>query len=123
MRLAILLVSAVAAMLAAGCIEKRKPESGREGASRTEPKPAQAGPADYARNLSSAPARAAAVVDVASIEKAAAQFEAMEGRLPASIEELVAKHYLPQMPPVPPGRRLDYDPATGKATMVTVGSP
>lgn len=110
---------------AVGCVEKRKPAS----ASDPKPAPSEAAPAqeapssgkiveDYAKNLSTAPARAAAVVDIASVQKAVSAFEAMEGRLPKSIDELVAMRYLPQLPPVPQGKRLSYDPATGKVTLV-----
>lgn len=108
-----------------GCVEKRKPASAGDAKSA----PAASAPAseapssgkiveDYTKNLSSAPARAAAVVDIASIQKAIGTFEAMEGRLPKSLEELVAMRYLPQLPPVPQGKRLSYDPATGRIALV-----
>ena len=73
---------------------------------------------DYAKNLSTAVPRAAAVIDIASIEKAIGTFQAMEGRNPKSLEELVAMRYLPQLPPVPQGKRLSYDAASGKVELV-----
>lgn len=101
-----------------GCVERRKPAAPGE-----EPPPIlQAAPSknagDYARDLSTAPARAAAVVDIVSIQKAVTQFEAMEGRLPASIGELLDKRYLLQIPPVPRGKQIHYDPVTGTVTLV-----
>ena len=42
----------------------------------------------------------------------------MEGRFPASLDELVSKRYLPAIPPVPHGKRLSYDPKTGGITLV-----
>jgi hypothetical protein len=108
----------------AGCVEKREPASAGE-AKPASTEPAQEAPSagkiveDYAKNLSTAPARAAAVVDIASVQKAVSAFEAMEGRSPKSLEELVAMRYLPQLPPVPQGKRLSYDPATGKVTLVS----
>lgn len=112
-------------LVAAGCVEKRKPASAED----AKPAPAKSAPAaeapssgkiveDYAKNLGTAPARAAAVVDIVSIQKAVAAFEAMEGRNPKSLDELVAMRYLPQLPPVPPGKRLSYDAATGKVELV-----
>jgi len=114
----------------AGCVEKRKPASAQDAslpanqpsAQEAAPPqaPAEATAKDYAKYLSTAPTRAATIIDIASIQRAVAQFQTMEGRLPASIEELVAKRYLPQNPPVPPGKRLKYDPATGKVEMVSL---
>jgi len=117
------LIALAVLLVAAGCVEKRKPASAGE-ATPTPAAPTQDAPSsgkiveDYAKNLSTAPARAAAVVDIASIQKAVGAFEAMEGRLPKSLEELVAMRYLPQLPPVPQGKRLSYDPATGKIALV-----
>ena len=115
-------------LVAAGCVEKREPASTGEAkpaaSAPAQEAPAQDAPAagkiveDYAKNLSTAPARAAAVIDIASIQKAVSSFEAMEGRLPKSLEELVAMRYLPQLPPVPQGKRLSYDPATGQVSLV-----
>lgn len=111
-------------LTAAGCIEKRKPVSPGSAPqpapapAKKEPAAPSSSPADYARNLSSAPNRAAAVIDIASINRAIVNFQAMEGRYPKSLEELVLTRYLPQIPKAPIGKRLSYDPATGQVTLV-----
>ncbi|HUG10872.1 MAG TPA: hypothetical protein VMM36_07650 [Opitutaceae bacterium] len=121
-----LVVAVVIVFAAAGCVEERKPASATNPAPPppTKEAPAKEAPSageivhDYAKNLSTAPARAAALIDIASIDKAVGAFQAMEGRNPKSLEELVSMRYLPQLPPVPQGKRLSYDPASGKVELV-----
>lgn len=74
----------------------------------------------YARNLAAAPVIAAKTIDDSQLNRAVQQFGAMEGRLPTSLEELVTAKYLPEIPKAPIGHRLDYDPNTGKVTVVKV---
>jgi hypothetical protein len=121
------LVIAVALVFAAsGCVEERKPASATNPppAPPAKEAPAKEAPSageivhDYAKNLSTTVPRAAALIDIASIQRAINQFQAMEGRNPKSLEELVAMRYLPQLPPVPQGKRLSYDAATGKVELV-----
>lgn len=105
------------AILAAGCGEKREPASSTGELSKEAPAAAKI-VEDYAKTLSTAPKRAAITVDLVSVKKAVDQFQAMEGRLPASIKELIAERYLLQVPVVPNGMRLQYDPKTGAVAVV-----
>lgn len=105
------------AIAAAGCVEKRKPASSQAD-TKSEPPPASKIIEDYTKNLGTAPKRAAITVDLTAVQKAVNQFQAMEGRLPASIDELVAGRYLPQLPAVPRGMKLHYDPATGAVSVL-----
>ena len=46
-------------------------------------------------------------------------FNVQEGRLPRDLNErLVEKKLIGKIPPVPYGMKLDYDPATGKVSVV-----
>lgn len=111
----------------AGCIEKREPAASGAASSASQPSSipaAEESPPsgkivqDYAKNFSTAPSRAATVIDLSSIQRAINQFQGMEGRYPKSLEELVDQRYLPQLPPVPHDKKLSYDPATGTVSMV-----
>jgi hypothetical protein len=54
----------------------------------------------------------------AAIGKALQDFQLAEDRNAASLQELVAKGYLPLLPKEPIGYRFDYDPATGAFDVV-----
>jgi len=136
---------ATGAAVLTGCVEKRKPAESaspaRSPAAPAQPPPAKpaekkvepvkppeqkvepaAKPADaslggYLQNLSNAEKTAAKTADLAGLNKTVRQFEAMEGRLPQSLEELVTKKYLPSLPAPPRGQRLVYDPVTGAVTV------
>lgn len=83
-------------------------------------KPGDASLRGYARNLASAQTVAGKTIDEAALNRAVQQFGAMEGRLPKSLEELVSEKYLPEIPKAPLGHRIDYDPNSGKVTVVRV---
>jgi hypothetical protein len=81
----------------------------------------QAAPAEgggYLGGLASGQAKAVATVDVASLTQAVSMFNVDEGRYPKSLQELVDKKYIGQIPPAPYGKKLDYDPATGVVKVV-----
>ncbi|MDX2227816.1 MAG: hypothetical protein SFY92_12090 [Verrucomicrobiae bacterium] len=52
-------------------------------------------------------------IQTSEIARAIEAYKAEEGKLPPSLEELVAKNYLSKMPTVPQGLKLKYDPTTG----------
>ena len=56
-------------------------------------------------------------IDVVALNQEVQLFNVQEGRLPKSLDELVAKQYLGQLPVPPVGSRLVYDPAQGKVTL------
>ncbi|HVV02049.1 MAG TPA: hypothetical protein VHH88_11850, partial [Verrucomicrobiae bacterium] len=57
-------------------------------------------------------------VDTTSISQAINLFNVEKGRYPKDLNELVQEKYLPRLPTPPHGTRLDYDPNTGKVTVV-----
>ena len=75
-------------------------------------------PADYLRAVGDSKKKAQATVDTASIDKAADLFSIDKGRYPNSIDELVKEKYLPTMPTAPYGTKLQYDPKSGKSSVV-----
>jgi hypothetical protein len=75
-------------------------------------------PVDYIAATIQAGEKGKAVIDIAAINKAVELFEASEGQKPSSIEELVQKKYLISIPPAPVGKKIMYDPTSGKVTIV-----
>jgi hypothetical protein len=57
-------------------------------------------------------------IDLAYINQAVQQFQAGEGRLPKSLQDLVEYHYLGKVPEAPYGYKIKYDPVTGAVTVV-----
>jgi hypothetical protein len=57
-------------------------------------------------------------IDTASLNQEVTLFNVQEGRLPKDLNELVTMHYLGKLPEPPPGMKINYDPATGKVTVV-----
>lgn len=49
-----------------------------------------------------------------TLKTAIVSFKAMEGRNPQSLDELVEKKYISQLPAPPPGKRYVYDAGTGE---------
>lgn len=74
----------------------------------------------YAHALTAAPTTAAKAIDLSQLTAAVKQFEVMEGRLPASLDELVTMKYFPALPPAPRGSKINYNAATGDVTIVPV---
>lgn len=102
-------------VLAVGCGQKdeKKPAAG-SGAGEN---PVTA-PVDYLGAVSKAKQRAERTVDEASLKKAIEMFQAQEGRLPKSLNELVRPEYLPSLPQPPAGMKFDYNPSTGEIKVV-----
>jgi hypothetical protein len=57
-------------------------------------------------------------IDLAFLNQAVQQFQAGEGRLPKSLQEMVELHYLSKIPEAPYGYKINYDPVTGAVTVV-----
>jgi len=70
-------------------------------------------PADYLGALGRAKQYSEKVIDTAAINNAITLFKEAEGRYPADLNELVAKHYLREVPKAPYGMKIDYDASTG----------
>ena len=75
-------------------------------------------PVDYLGALEKGKQRAEKVVDVAAINQALLFFHEAEERYPADLDELVAKHYLNEIPKPPYGMKFEYDAASGAVKVV-----
>jgi hypothetical protein len=71
------------------------------------------GPVDYLGAINRAQKVAIKTIDTASLRKNIDLFFAQEDRYPKDLDELIAKHYLPELPKLPRGMVYDYDPKTG----------
>ena len=83
------------------------------------PTPATA-PLDYLSAQGHGKRRSENVVALAEVQKALREFQAAEDRWPTELDELVRTGLLAQVPKVPAGQRLAYDPATGSVRVVPV---
>jgi hypothetical protein len=75
-------------------------------------------PADYLGALGKAQQTAVKTTDTASLTRAIQMFNVEEGRNPKDLNELVEKKYMPRIPAVPNGMKLEYDATTGKVKVV-----
>ena len=87
-----------------------KPASTNEGSVAT-------APVDYISSVIRAGEHAKGTVEIATIQKAIDAFQEAEGRLPASLDEVVQKSYLNPMPRPPVGKKFAYDAASGKVQL------
>jgi len=76
-------------------------------------------PADYAGAVGRALQVSKKVAGLTQVQTAVRQFQAGEGRLPASLNEVIQKGYLAGIPKLPPNMRLEYDPRTGAVKAVS----
>ncbi len=56
-------------------------------------------------------------MDVASLNQAVQQYNAAEGHYPQTLQEL-APTYIPKIPQVPAGYKINYDPNSGSVNVV-----
>ena len=70
-------------------------------------------PVDYLGALGKGKQMAEKTVDTASINSAIQMFKVEEDRYPETLEELVAKKYLPRLPDPPYGMKFTYDSKNG----------
>jgi hypothetical protein len=75
-------------------------------------------PVDYLGAVGKAQQNAIKTVDVASLNQAIQLFNVDHGRNPKDLNELVQEKFIPQLPAAPYGMKLDYDPTSGKVSVV-----
>jgi hypothetical protein len=75
-------------------------------------------PVDYLNSITKAEHSAVKTIDVSTVNAAIRQFQVEQGRYPKDLDELVQNKYIPRIPPVPYGYKLDYDAETGEAKVV-----
>ncbi|MBC8244879.1 MAG: hypothetical protein H8E20_10840 [Verrucomicrobia bacterium] len=71
-------------------------------------------PVDYIGAVGKAKKVSEKRVNLANIQNAIKQFQAVEGRYPKTLKELVTEGYFPRAPRPPRGMRYVYDPKTGQ---------
>jgi ABC-type Fe3+-hydroxamate transport system substrate-binding protein len=108
---------AAVALLLGGCGEKTSQPAQGSNASSSGGSVATA-PVDYLGAMGKAQQNAVKTVDTVSLNQAIQQFNIGEGRNPKDLNELVEKHYMPQVPTPPNGTKLDYDAAAGTVKVV-----
>lgn len=75
-------------------------------------------PVDYLNTAANAQHKAVKEVDTVAIKSAIDMFNVQEGRYPKDLNELVAKQYIPKIPEVPYGMKIDYDAVAGAVKIV-----
>jgi hypothetical protein len=113
MKLSVFLSIACASFLI-GCGDKSTPATPATNV----PTGAMNAPASYLGALASGQSRAIKTVDMASLNEAAQMFNVQEGRFPKDLNELVASKLIARIPDAPNGMKIEYDPATGKSSVV-----
>ena len=70
-------------------------------------------PAKYGETMGRALKKSKAMGDILYLKNKINTFQIQEGRYPSSLEELVRKGYIDQIPEPPEGMKFVYDPKTG----------
>jgi hypothetical protein len=115
MRVIILSLMAMAGLLFVGCGKRDSTSQTTNASSSGNPVTA---PVDYLGAVAKAKKAAEKSLDTSAINQAVQLFQAQEGRLPKSLNELVTKQYLRSLPPPPNGMKYDYNPQTGQVRVV-----
>lgn len=76
------------------------------------------GPVDYLGAVAKGKKFAEKQIDLAQLKQSIQFFQASEDRFPKSLEEMVSKHYLGEIPKAPYGMQIVYDPATGDVKVI-----
>jgi hypothetical protein len=114
MRLALSFLIATTGLLFAGCGNK---DSSAPATNASSGNPITA-PVDYLGAAAKAKNMADKTVSTLGINQAIQLYQAQEGELPKTLNDLVAKQYVPSIPPPPAGMKYDYNPQTGAVKVV-----
>lgn len=96
-----------------GCTAKEEPEEkGRVGPS------VLTAPADYVHASFQAGEKAKATLGLMTLNKAVTQYRALKGSNPPSLQALKEQDMLADIPPAPVGQKYQYNPRSGKVTLV-----
>jgi len=79
---------------------------------------AAAAPLNYVGAAVQGEQKAFKTIDTVSLNEEVQLFNAQEGRYPKSLDELVQKNYLHQLPQPPAGQKIVYDAAQGKVSVL-----
>lgn len=75
-------------------------------------------PVDYLGAVGKAQQSAVKTVDTARLNQAVQLFQVDHGRNPKDLNELVTGKYISELPQVPFGTKLNYDPGSGQVSVV-----
>ena len=115
MRFVLSLLVVTTGFLLPGCGQKDSESASSTNASSGNPLTA---PVDYLGAAAKAKKLADKTVSTVGINQAIQLYQAQEGQLPKTLNDLVAKQYLPSIPPPPAGQKYDYNPQTGAVKLV-----
>jgi hypothetical protein len=73
---------------------------------------------DYLSTITRAEQSAIKTVDTTALASAIAMFQVDKGRWPKDLNELVAEKFIPKIPEVPFGSKIEYDANTGTVKVV-----
>jgi hypothetical protein len=107
----------LAGFFVVGCGKKETPPAQPTNAPATASGNPLTAPVDYLGAVAKAKKVADKTVGAAGFNQAIQMFQASEGRLPKTLNELVPD-YLPSLPAPPAGMKYDYNPATGQFKVV-----
>jgi Bacterial type II secretion system protein G. len=75
-------------------------------------------PVDYLDAAAKAKQKTVKTIDTASLDKAIQLFNVEKGRNPRDLNELVSEKFIKEIPPAPYGTKIDYDPNSGRVSVV-----
>jgi hypothetical protein len=113
-----MLLLSCAALILAGCDQSGNSSSGAASTRSNSSGSVFQAPADYVGALGKAKQNAGKTVDIATLKPAIDMFQVDKGHYPQNLDELVKEKYIKQLPQVPNGMKLDYNPATGEVKVV-----
>ena len=115
MRLALSLLVVTTGFLFPGCGQKDSESAPSTNASSGNPLTA---PVDYLGAAAKARNLADKTVSTVGLNQAIQLYQAQEGQLPKTLNDLVAKQYLSSIPPAPAGTKYEYNPQTGAVKVI-----
>jgi hypothetical protein len=75
-------------------------------------------PVDYLGAAAKAQQNAVKTIDTTSLDKSIQLFNVEKGRNPKDLNELVSEKYIKEIPTPPYGTKIDYDPSSGRVSVV-----
>ena len=108
----------ITGFLLVGCAKKEEPAQAKPANSSVSGGNPITAPVDYLGAVAKAHKTSVKAIDTAYINQAVQFFNASEGRYPKDLNELITEKYLPKLPDLPAGTKLEYNPASGQVRIV-----
>jgi len=71
----------------------------------------------YGHTLAKAKNKALSQTDLISVDRAVQSYQAAQGKIPDSLDDLIKEGFLSKLPDLPKGKKYVYNPKTGEVTM------